>query len=83
MVAEVMLALHSQDSTYVVPKTAVVSSSEGAYVIAVQDKATHRTSVVKGRESGDNIEIFSDSLSLNQKLVKAATEEMRNGTPVK
>lgn len=83
MVAEVMLALHSQDSTYVVPKTAVVSSSEGAYVIAVKGNATHRTGVVKGRESGDNIEIFSDSLSVNQKLVKAANEEMRNGTAVK
>ncbi len=83
MVAEVILPLNAKDSTYVVPKTAVVSSAEGAYVIAVQDNKTHRTGIKKGREHGDKIEIYSDSLSVNQPLIKAASEELRNGTPVK
>jgi len=83
MVAEVILALNSHDSTFVVPKTAVVTTSERAYVITVKNNVTHGVSIKKGRESGDNIEIFSDSLSLNDKLVKAANEEIRNGTAVK
>ncbi|MES2487940.1 MAG: efflux RND transporter periplasmic adaptor subunit [Bacteroidota bacterium] len=83
MVAEVILPINAKDSTFVVPKTAVVSSAEGAYVITVKDNKTHRTGIKKGREYGDNIEIFSDSLAVNQPLVKAGSEEMRNGTPVK
>jgi len=83
MVAEVVLALNSKDSTFVVPKTAVVSSSEGAYVVTVKDNVTHRTGIKKGRETGDNVEVFSDSLTVNEVLVKAASEEMRNGTPIK
>jgi len=83
MVAEVKLALNSEDSTFVVPKTAVVSSSEKTYVIAVKENKAKSISVKKGRESGDNIEIYSDSLSLNDKLVKSANEEIRNGTVIK
>lgn len=82
MVAEVILPLTARDSTFVVPKTAVVSSAEGAYVITVKDNKTKRTGIKKGREHGDTIEIFSDSLTVNQPLVKAASEEVRNGTPV-
>ncbi|KOS05682.1 RND transporter [Flavobacterium akiainvivens] len=83
MVAEVILPLNAKDSTYVVPKTAVVSSAEGAYVLTVQDNKTYRTGIKKGREHGDKVEIYSDSLAVNQPLVKAASEELRNGTPVK
>lgn len=83
MVAEVKLALNSVDSTFVIPKTAVVSSSEKTYVIAVKDNKAKSISVKKGRESGDNIEVYSDSLSLNDKLVKSASEEIRNGTAIK
>lgn len=82
MVAEVILPLNAKDSTFVVPKTAVVSSSERTYVITTDGEKLHRTGIVKGREYGDNIEIYSDSLKVNQKLVKAASEEMRNGDPL-
>lgn len=83
MVAEVKLSLHSIDSTFVVPKTAVVSTSEKSYVIAVKDNKAKSVGIKKGRESGDNLEIFSDSLSVNDKLVKTASEELRNGTPIR
>jgi len=81
MVAEVILPLNAKDSTFVVPKSAVVNSAERIYVITVEDNKFKRTGIVKGREYGDNIEIYSDSLKVNQLLVKAASEEMRNGDP--
>ncbi|MCO6149613.1 efflux RND transporter periplasmic adaptor subunit [Flavobacterium sp. NRK1] len=81
-VAEVILPLNAKDSTFVVPKTAVVNSSEAIYVVTVQDNKLHRTNVVKGREYGDKVEIYSDSLQVNQKLIKEASEEMRNGDPI-
>jgi membrane fusion protein, multidrug efflux system len=82
MVAQVILPLNAKDSTFVVPKTAVVNSSEGTYVIAVKDNKYHRTGVVKGREFGDRVEVYSDSLTVNQQLVKAASEEMHNGDAI-
>nr|WP_322624710.1 efflux RND transporter periplasmic adaptor subunit [uncultured Flavobacterium sp.] len=82
MVAQVQLPLNAKDSTFVVPKTAVVNSAEGIYVLAVKDNKYRRTTIVKGREFGDKVEIYSDSLTVNQPLVKAASEEMRNGDTV-
>lgn len=82
MVAEVLLPLNAKDSTYVVPKTAVVNSSEGIYVIRVKDNKTQRVDVKKGRQTTDNTEIFGD-LSSKDILVKAASEELRDGTEIK
>lgn len=78
MVAEVLLPLTSQTSTFVVPKTAIVSSSEGVFVIKVINGRTKRFEVTKGREIEDKVEIFGD-LSTNDKLVKLASEEIRDG----
>ncbi len=83
MVAEVLLPLTAKNSTFVVPKTAVVNSSESIYVIRVADGKTQKVEVRKGREAGGNAEIFSDKLNIDDKLVKTANEEMRDGTPVK
>jgi len=82
MVAEVLLPLKAQDSNYVVPKTAVVTSSEGIYVLKVQDNKTLRVSVQKGREIEDRVEIFGE-IPENMQLVKSASEEIKDGTAVK
>lgn len=82
MVAEVLLPLKAQDSNYVVPKTAVVTSSEGIFVLKVQDNKTLRVPVQKGREIEDRVEIFGE-IPENMKLIKVASEEIKDGTPVK
>jgi len=82
MVAEVLLPLKAQDSNYVVPKTAVVTSSEGIYVLKVQDNKTLRLPVQKGREIEDRVEIFGE-IPEDMQLVKGASEEIKDGTPVK
>lgn len=82
MVAEVLLPLNAKDSTYVVPKTAVVNSSEGIYVVRVKDNKTQRVNVKKGRQTADTTEIFGD-LTPNDILVKEASEELRDGTEIK
>lgn len=81
MVAEVLLPLNAKDSTFVVPKTAVVNSSEGIYVIKIVDKKSQRVEVKKGREIEDRVEIFGE-LSKNDKLVKLANEEIKDGTVI-
>jgi membrane fusion protein (multidrug efflux system) len=76
MVAEVLLPLNAKDSTFVVPKSAVVSSAEGIYVVKVVNHKATRVDIKKGREIEDKIEIFGD-LTPNDKLVKIASEETK------
>lgn len=82
MVAEVLLPLNAKDSTFVVPKSAVVSSSEGIFVLKVQDHKTLRTKVQKGREFEDRVEVFGE-IEPNTVLVKIASEEIKDGTEIK
>lgn len=78
MVAEVLLPLNAKDSTFVVPKSAVVNSAEGLYVVKVVNHKATRVDIKKGREIEDKIEIFGD-LTPNDKLVKIASEETKEG----
>jgi RND family efflux transporter MFP subunit len=82
MVAEVELPLTSQDSTFVVPKSAVFTSGEGSFVIAVVDSKTQRVPVKKGRRIDGQIEIFGD-LKKETRLISKADEEILDGTSVK
>lgn len=78
MVAEVLLPLNAKDSTFVVPKSAVVNAAEGVFVIKVLNRKATRVNVKKGREIDDKIEIFGD-LAPKDKLVKIASEETKEG----
>ncbi len=83
MYAEVNLPMQSKDSTYVVPKTAVVTSTEKVFV--VQITGNHRArwiTVQKGVEAKDQMEIFSKELKPGDRIVKAATDEIRDGQPL-
>jgi len=78
MVAEVLLPLNAKDSTFVVPKSALVSSAEGLFVIKVLNHKATRVDVKKGREIEDKIEIFGD-LNRKDRLIKIASEEIKEG----
>lgn len=82
MIAEVNLNMPSQVPTFVVPKSAVVSAPERVFVIKIVNGNAEWIDVEKGRESDGKIEIFGD-LKEGDKLVKTASEEIRNGFPVK
>ena len=82
MVAEVKVPLNAKDSTFVVPKSAVINGAEGIFVIRVKDNKTQRVAVKKGRETDENTEIFGE-LAPDDKLVKQASEELRDGTEIK
>ncbi|WP_306352798.1 efflux RND transporter periplasmic adaptor subunit [Flavobacterium sp. '19STA2R22 D10 B1'] len=82
MVAEVKLPLTAKDSAFVVPRTAVVNSAEGVFVIQVQNNETKRVMVQLGRTIEDKVEIYGP-IALNDQLVTLATEEIRDGTKIK
>lgn len=79
MVAEVNIPLPASDSTFVVPKTSVVNSTERLFVIKVSDNKAKWVDIKRGREVGDKVEIYGD-LNPGDSLVKTASEEIRNGS---
>lgn len=81
MIAEVSIPLSNGDSTFVIPKTALVSSTEGMYVIRVAGSKAKHIAVKKGREQEDKVEIFGD-LNVNDRLISKASEEIREGSAI-
>ncbi|MBZ5857328.1 efflux RND transporter periplasmic adaptor subunit [Flavihumibacter profundi] len=82
MVAEVNLPLPANDSTFIVPKSAVVNSTEKVFVIRAVDSKAEWVNVKTGRANNDSIEIYG-SLHPGDQLLKAANEEIRNGSALK
>ncbi len=81
MVAEVNIPLPAQDSTFVVPQTAVVNSTERVFVIRVADHKAQWVDVKIGRSQGGKTEIYG-ALNPGDLLIRSASEEKRDGSPV-
>ena len=82
MYANVDIPVPTRDSTFIVPKTAVVTSTEKVFIIKVTDHKAQWVGVKKGFQTGDVIEVYGD-LKANDKVVKQATDEIRDGSKVK
>jgi RND family efflux transporter MFP subunit len=82
MYADVNVPLPARDSSFIVPKTAVVTSTEKVFVIKVVNNHAEWVDVQKGMEAGDNLEIHGD-IKTGDQIVKGASEEIRNGSPVR
>ena len=82
MYADVNVPLPARDSAFIVPKKAVVTSTERVFVIKVINNHAQWVDVQKGMESGDNVEIHGD-IKTGEQIVKTASEEIRNGSPVR
>ena len=79
MVAEVNLPLPSQDSTFVVPKSAVVNSTESVFVIRVTKNQSQRVDIKTGRDANGFIEVYGN-LKEGDLLLRSASDEIKNGT---
>jgi len=77
--AEVHLPLPANDSTFVVPKTAVVNSTESAFVIRVVNNKAEWVNVKTGSEANGIIEVYGN-LNAGDLILKTATDELRNGS---
>ncbi|MBT1705522.1 efflux RND transporter periplasmic adaptor subunit [Chryseosolibacter indicus] len=81
-VADVSIPLVRSDSSFVIPKSALLNSSEGLFVIKVSDNKAERVAVKKALEANSKVEIFG-ALSTGDQLVLKASDEIRNGTELK
>lgn len=82
MYAEVNLPLPNRDSAFVIPKSALVISTEKVFVIKVVDHKALWVPVQKGLQVEKQVEVYGD-LKPGDVLVKSATDEIRDGQDIK
>ncbi|ANI90696.1 efflux transporter periplasmic adaptor subunit [Arachidicoccus ginsenosidimutans] len=85
MVAEVSMPLSNKTNktSFVIPKTALLNSTLGIYVIKVENGKTVWIPVATGGENDSAVAVFGNGLNENDTLVKNVTEEVRNGAELK
>ncbi|MBX2926013.1 MAG: efflux RND transporter periplasmic adaptor subunit [Chitinophagaceae bacterium] len=79
MIATVFIPLPAKDSSFIVPKTAIVTSTEGQFIILSTNDKAKWIEIQKGRGQGDKVEVFGD-ISIGDTLIKNANEEIRNNS---
>jgi len=82
MYANVDVPLPSRDSTIIVPKTAVVTSTEKVFVVKIVNNKAQWAEVKKGLQAGDQMEVYGD-LKSGDLVVKQASDEIRDGATLK
>lgn len=80
MTVEVNIPMPSNNSSFVVPRAALVNSTEGVYVIRVVGGKYQHVPVITGISNDDNIQIFG-KLNENDQIITNGSEELRDGGP--
>ena len=78
MYAHVEIKLSNDARSWVVPKTALVSSTENLFVIKISNGKALRVEVSKGNETADLVEIFGN-LTIGDMIVQDASESIKEG----
>jgi hypothetical protein len=82
MFAEVYFTKERNDNAIVIPRSAVINSTDEDYVYIIEDGETAKKVVVTtGIDNGDEIEIVS-GLSLNQRVVTKGQTYLKEGDVV-
>jgi RND family efflux transporter MFP subunit len=82
MYADVILKAKGNPNALIVPKSAVVTSTERKFVIVVRNGKTARVDVATGIENKNNIEIVGE-LAKGDEVIASATDEIEEGIAVK
>jgi RND family efflux transporter MFP subunit len=82
MFAEVSWSIVRERAGLLVPTTALVTTTERTFVIRVKNGAAEWVNVKKGVVTGEQVEVSGD-LKPGDIVVKRATDEIRQGSPIK
>lgn len=82
MYADVLFDSRGNPDGFTVPRTAVVTSTERKYVIAVRNGRAVRIDVATGNESVDKVEITGD-LRPGDTIVMKASDDLQEGIAIK
>ncbi|WP_341840477.1 efflux RND transporter periplasmic adaptor subunit [Chitinophaga caseinilytica] len=81
MIAETTIPLQHSVPTFFVPKSAVVESGTGIYVIRAENGKAKHVPVSKGRVMPDKTEVFG-ALNDGDAILKMGSEEIQEGTAI-
>lgn len=81
MYPSVKWPVHRSRPSLLVPKTSVVTTTERTFVVRSQHGRAEWVDVTKGGADGDLVEV-SGNLQAGDLVVRRATDEIREGTPV-
>ena len=81
MYAEVELPISRSEPSFIVPASAVLSNTEGLFIIRVAAGKAERIPVIKGNEAAGKTEVFG-ALNENDSIVEEASEQIREGQPI-
>ncbi|MBL0741176.1 efflux RND transporter periplasmic adaptor subunit [Chryseolinea lacunae] len=81
MYAEVKLPVTRNKATLFVPRTALLQSTEGVFVIRLKEHVAEWLGVQKGNTMDSLVEVFGP-LQAGESIVLRASEELRNGQAV-
>jgi membrane fusion protein (multidrug efflux system) len=79
MVAEINISLPGQDSSFLVPETAIIHSAEGIFVIRSEKGKASWIAVKTGRSQNEKTELYGP-LNTGDRIIIHASEEIRNGS---
>ncbi|HCA07646.1 MAG TPA: efflux RND transporter periplasmic adaptor subunit [Chryseobacterium sp.] len=82
MIAESVILLQNQEATFFIPRSALVESNMGIYIIRNEGGKTKFVPVKKGRVLNDMIEVFGE-LTEGDKIIKKGNEEILEGSLIK
>jgi len=81
MYADVMIQADGNPNALIVPKSAVVTSTDKKYVIAVRNGRAAKISVTTGIENNNKIEVSGD-LQPDEKVIATANDEIIDGSKI-
>ncbi|MFS4471141.1 efflux RND transporter periplasmic adaptor subunit [Chryseobacterium sp. T20] len=82
MIAESMIPLQNNEPTFFIPRSALVESNMGIYIIKKENGKARFIPVKKGRIFNETIEVFGD-LSEGDAIIKKGNEEILEGSLIK
>lgn len=82
MYAEVKIPLTRNVATLFVPKSALINSTEGIFVVRVKENTAEWINIQKGNTLDSLVEVFG-SVRAGEQIVTNVSEELRNGKPLK
>jgi len=82
MVAEAIIGLEAGSQAFVVPRTAVVNSTLGVFMIEDSANVARRIPVRLGRMTDSLVEVFGKDLKANAHFMSKGSEEIKNGAAI-
>lgn len=82
MIAESIIPLQNNEPTFFIPRSALVESNMGIYIIKKENGKARFIPVKKGRILNETIEVFGD-LSEGDSIIKKGSEEILEGSLIK